>query len=377
MNTVKEKQNESIINDILHLMADPSSPNSSNNFTIGEGFRSADGSERDSRYEKLLEQNNIFVNEIKKLWIFTTKLKHSVKILKSEKDKLEQELNNLNAYSRRNNIEIRNIPEIVKDDALEDHCLKVFKLLNLDVTSYDIVAVHRTGKFSRGRNRPVIIRFVNRKHAYHALDNANHLFYTIYKKYFITENLCPTYRNTFNILYKGKKKGTISDVWSYNGIVYAKMTNDGEKLIVATPKSAQLFLDTAESMEAVREVSSANRSNLSSPSIIESTTNTNTPTPNNNMAAETKNDPITPVESVTSGTPDLSVASAVSVTNVTENSDDAAATDPPNRVVDSDQHQLILCQPLEHASQSNQETTGTTDNDVFVDNSIEKLDHSA
>ena len=151
---------------------------------------------------------------------------------------------------------------------LHNHCIDVFNSLNIHVTSYDIVAVHRQGKFSRGRTRSVITRFVNRKHAYDVLDNANQLYGTNFKRYFVTENLCPTYRNCFNVLYKGKKKRLIDDVWSYNGIVYARMTENGDSIKVSSVKDAKLFIETAES----RKVASVIINNtLTNTSLLNST----------------------------------------------------------------------------------------------------------
>ena len=43
------------------------------------------------------------------------------------------------------------------------------------------------------------------------------------------ENLCPTYKKTFNKLYRLKKKKVIYDVWTYNGVVYAKYSNDSKE----------------------------------------------------------------------------------------------------------------------------------------------------
>ena len=210
-------------------------------------------SECNNRYEKLCQQYELLANEMKNLSSVFNKLKTSVATLQIEKDILEHKLNDLNAYSRRNNIEIRNIPEKIMDDKLEEHCLKVCKSLKLHISHYDITTTHRIGKFTRGRTRSVLVRFVHRKHAYDILDHAKHLFNTEFNKYFITENLCLTYRKTFNILYKGKKNGTIYDVWTYNGTVLAKMTNEDKKVIVQSVKNAQLFLQTAESRKPTRE----------------------------------------------------------------------------------------------------------------------------
>ena len=133
---------------------------------------------------------------MKKMWMVVTTLKARVTKLTEEKNVLEEQLNDLNAYTRRQNIEIRNIPETVKDNELETHCINVLASLDIYVKDHDIVGVHRLGKFNRGRTRSTIIRFVNRKNAYDVLDNWKWLRNTQYKGYFVTENLCPTYRKT-------------------------------------------------------------------------------------------------------------------------------------------------------------------------------------
>ena len=100
--------------------------------------------------------------------------------------------------------------------------------LTLKLT-HDIVAVHRLGKPNKNYTRSVIVRFVNRKFAYSALENCKNLHKSKdinYKRIFITENLCPTSRNIFNHLYKLKKDSKINNVWSYNGSVYFKLTNE-------------------------------------------------------------------------------------------------------------------------------------------------------
>ncbi len=208
------------------LFEDEHSFNTSLDTTVTEIESLFPGTEGNERYEKLFELNLKLVNEMKRLWSTIHVLKNSVTKVNNEKSQLEAQLNDLNAYNRRQNIEIRNIPENVHDKDLEAHVIDILASLQIYVSAYDIVGVHRLGKFVRGKNRSVIIRFVNRKNAYAALNYQKHLKFTKYKKLFVTENLCPTYRNVFNVLYKGKKNDDIYDVWSYNGIVYAKMVEE-------------------------------------------------------------------------------------------------------------------------------------------------------
>ena len=60
-----------------------------------------------------------------------------------------------NQYSRRENIELQNVPESVEQKDLESFVLDVFKSIDVEVSSYDLVAVHRIGKLSSQRKKRV------------------------------------------------------------------------------------------------------------------------------------------------------------------------------------------------------------------------------
>ena len=112
---------------------------------------------------------------------------------------------------------------------IETHIIKVLGSIGVVVQSYDIVAVHRLGKSTVNKNRGVIVRFPNRKHAYSCSKNSKKLSTSpnaSMKKIFITENLCPSNKNLFNYLYKLKKDSKIKSVWSFNGVVYFKLSVD-------------------------------------------------------------------------------------------------------------------------------------------------------
>ena len=144
---------------------------------------------------------------------------------------LENEINDLNQYSRRENLELQNVPESVVQKDFENFVLDVFKPIDVDVCSYDLVAVHRIGKISSRRGRNVIVRFVNRKKAYACRENSKQLNSSsniLYKKIYITENLCPTYRNIFNRLYKLKKENIIRNVWCKDGHIFCKLSDERE-----------------------------------------------------------------------------------------------------------------------------------------------------
>ena len=135
----------------------------------------------------------------------------------------------MNQYSRRNNIKICNIPEKIAQRNLEQYVLKMLEsALGINFVSYDLVAVHRVGKLLTGKNRNVIVRFMNRKYAYTYLRNSKKLVslkVPEYKKLYLIENLCPSFKKIFNYLYKLKKDNKFDNVWTFNGSVFFKKLN--------------------------------------------------------------------------------------------------------------------------------------------------------
>ena len=148
----------------------------------------------------------------------------------------ESYIKNQDIYSRRNNIEFCNISENIRQRDLEPFILKMLNSVNINVNSYDIVAVHRLGKYINGKTRNVIVRFVNRKNSYKCFgigkklksinEYKNKRIYTI-------ENLCPTNKRIFNALYKLKKNGIVHSVWTRNGRVYYQENDVDDNFIEA------------------------------------------------------------------------------------------------------------------------------------------------
>ena len=150
----------------------------------------------------MLNHNVIISNDIKNKKIIS--LEKKIKKLTEESEIQKIELNTLNQYGRRENIEIVGVKESITQDKLEDYITKLLKEIGVTVTDSDIVAAHRIGKSKRGGNRNVIVHFVNRKHAIEAYKNRRKLknLRGIFGKIFIIENLCPTHKSIFNRLYK-------------------------------------------------------------------------------------------------------------------------------------------------------------------------------
>ena len=57
-------------------------------------------------------------------------------------------------------------PKQPHQNQLEDHVIKVLGSIGMKIVSYDLVATHRIGPKLPNKDRKVIVRFINRKHAY-------------------------------------------------------------------------------------------------------------------------------------------------------------------------------------------------------------------
>ena len=189
------------------------------------------------------------------------------KIVTEQKNKIDENnsyIINQDIYSRRNNVEFCNISENIDDGNLEEYILKILKALNMDISSYDIVAVHRLGKKKNPRPRNVIVRFLNRKDAYKSLKlNQKLEEHQIYKNIFITENLCPTNKKIFNALYKLKKSKIIHAVWTYNGNIYYRIDEDDDYQHASTLDDVQFLFDDIGEKDGYTAVADSRTSNNS------------------------------------------------------------------------------------------------------------------
>ena len=161
---------------------------------------------------------------------------------------LHQEVTDQNQYGRRESIEILNIKEDIHQNELEKYAIEFLKKINVSVTSYDIVAVHRLGWKKQGKNRSVVVRFINRKNAIMALKNkrkSREINNPDLKRLFVVENLCPVNKQLFNILYRMKKRNEINSVWSYNGNIFMKLYENSERVRIQSEDdiNAQFYVN--------------------------------------------------------------------------------------------------------------------------------------
>ena len=175
--------------------------------------------------------------ENKKLKKDLSKVKNQVQDLEEINDEkwdniyvLEKQLNRLDQYGRRENVEIVGIPNDVSDRDLEIEVIKILRVIGLDhIEHYNIVACHRIGSKDRNGRRNTIVRFVNRKDAIKCLKSKRNVYKCKsmgYNNLYIAENLCPAYKSIYENLIQLKDNGIINKVWSFNGVINYKRTDD-------------------------------------------------------------------------------------------------------------------------------------------------------
>ena len=98
-------------------------------------------------------------------------LKIKVNVLENKIIDLEIESNNVDQYSRRNNVEMSGIPHSVSKEQLEEKVVDILKAIDVNVTRNEIEACHRLGK----KKKNVIVWVINRKHCLKALQNKKKL----------------------------------------------------------------------------------------------------------------------------------------------------------------------------------------------------------
>ena len=147
----------------------------------------------------------------------------------------EIDINKLNQYSRRENIEIVGIPNNIRQENLENYVINIIKELGVECSSYDIAACHRLNSKDSDGNKNTIVRFLCRKKVNAILSNKKKLSNIDIKARFqnrnlyIMENLSPMNRKTLDSCNYLKKKKLIASCWSFNGQINIKYTNDEDE----------------------------------------------------------------------------------------------------------------------------------------------------
>ena len=142
----------------------------------------------------------------------------------NKKIRAEKELrNSLEQYTRRDNFKIINLPGDHEKETQEETESKVLSLVRqkkLGLTSFasgHISTTHRVGKYTQGRNRPVVVRLTTRKVKTEIFRQKKKL---LKDNTFIYEDL--TQLNTQR-LFDLKKHPGVASAWSFQGKLFCKL----------------------------------------------------------------------------------------------------------------------------------------------------------
>ena len=160
--------------------------------------------------------------------------------------KNEKDINQLNQYTRRENIEIVGIPASIKQVDLEATVIDILKNIGVTCSSYDIAACHRlNNKKDKDTSKNTIVRFVCRKKVFEIMANKKKLstVEVIEKhggnEYYICENLSPMNKKIIDTCHYLKKKNLIKSCWSFNGAINFKFSERDNEI----PKKLYHFED--------------------------------------------------------------------------------------------------------------------------------------
>lgn len=154
-----------------------------------------------------------------------------------EFDELERDIAEVQQYIRRNNIEICNIPEDVKD--LEQSVIKIGRAADITILRSDIEACHRLHKKANNQSpRNVIVRFVNRKKCESLLRKSKSFANPstqekagLKSRIYINNNLCGYYKMLWGKTKKLYNKNLVDEFWIFNGTLnVVKKDNPPERI---------------------------------------------------------------------------------------------------------------------------------------------------
>ena len=125
------------------------------------------------KLSKIYDSVAILIKQVSKLQRSLKNSNKKIQELKTENEKLKQavnlntlEIDNLEQYSRRENIRIHGVPEPQgkRDDG--EVVVELAEKLGINIENYDIQKAHRLGKkrSPRAKPRPIIARFLKYKH---------------------------------------------------------------------------------------------------------------------------------------------------------------------------------------------------------------------
>lgn len=173
-------------------------------------------------------------------------LKKEHAALKAEKEQLAEslacarnEIVELKQYSRKNNIEIKGVPE-EKDESLVEVVQNIVQKVGTTVEPSEIDVVHRVPTRNKESSN-IIVRFVSRGARDRVLQGAkkhrlaaNDIGFSSTHPVFINEHLCPEYKALLGMAIAKKKEKNWRFVWVSQSKILARRTENSKTIHIAS-----------------------------------------------------------------------------------------------------------------------------------------------
>ena len=208
------------------------------------------------QHEELQKSLEFHIDKLEKLEAENNKLKQDVSSLKKEVRKAEDEIADLNddldglksdldtaicqiddleQYTRKHNLEIHGIPESSEEN-LSDKIIKLGKVLNVHIVNNDIDICHRMAtRRSNGGPRPIIVRFRSYRAKNELYKSKKYLKSVSLNNYFhnagavyINENLTNYRRELFAKVRKVKKINNWHSAWTIDGKIFVRKSQSDQ-----------------------------------------------------------------------------------------------------------------------------------------------------
>ena len=164
----------------------------------------------DSDLRNLCDQISNLSETITSLATANQQINSELAVIKIVNSKLEKRVIDLKKtqqvkskqYNRRKSVEFSNIPNDIPDNQLESKIIQICRESGVEVDHNHIMGCHRlpVSRYSRGDNKTVIVKFINRKHSETLLYKRKSISsrdfpnINIPSKIFVFVSLCPYYR---------------------------------------------------------------------------------------------------------------------------------------------------------------------------------------
>ena len=167
---------------------------------------------------------------------------------------IERRISLQEQYSRRECLDIVNIPEEIPNNELEGTVLEIFKCAGVKLAPRDFHAIHR-----KKGNSTVIAKLVNRRDAIDILrakgfirnfpgETKAHLKLNPDKKVYVNENLCPSFSRLMGISNKLLKLKAVSGFYVLNGLLRLNLLDGGVAFISHLEDLRKLFGATVDNI---------------------------------------------------------------------------------------------------------------------------------